>query len=209
MMKLTDLVFTDINTLLRNVNPHKALERGRGRGRESGSESESESECDSDSDSNPEDVIQRHIESTESVRNLVIETIRRQNDIIPDILALNERFHLLKVKDPMSVERDRVVRSLSSFFLFLFFDFSLSYSLTSYCPLFCSILISIVFLGFILFLFRLFCFHLFCLIFFFLCFPLFDFILLCFILFCSISYYSVLFYYVLINGFCFFYYFIP
>ena len=114
------------------MSPHKALERGRdrGRGRESGSGSGSESECDSDSDSNPEDIIQRHIESTESMKNLVIETIRRQNDIIPDILASNEQFHLLKVKDPMSVERDRVVRSLSSFFLVFCFDFSFSYPLT-------------------------------------------------------------------------------
>ena len=123
MMKLTDLVFTDINTLLRNLNFHKSSEKGRVRGRESGSESESES----DSDLDPKNIIQQHIESIESMRCLVIETIRRQDDIIPDILAANERFRLSKVNDISSVERDKVVRTYSFFFLSFLLNFVIGF----------------------------------------------------------------------------------
>ena len=60
----------------------------------------------------PESVIEEHMKSVKFIINLVNETVKRQDVIIPVILTANERFNMARVSNPSSMERDRVVRPI-------------------------------------------------------------------------------------------------
>ena len=63
------------------------------------------------------ELIAKHIQSADDIINKVKETVKKQDELIIVILRANDDFTKSKITDPISIERDRVVRSLLICFL--------------------------------------------------------------------------------------------
>ena len=64
------------------------------------------------SQSNPEpaDVINEHLEEVEDISTKLTRSVQQQDDILKDILLANDNFIKARKSDPITLQRDKMVR---------------------------------------------------------------------------------------------------
>ena len=100
--QLTTIVHTDIATTI--LNPPKSL----------GVKSQG---TDLEPILDSSELIAKHIQCADDIIDTVKETVKKQDELIIVILRANDDFTKSKITDPISIERDRVVRTFFIYFV--------------------------------------------------------------------------------------------